>query len=212
MDRAYIDKHLIVDRYLMDQLTDEQKQDFEMTFLDDPELLDELEMVAAMRGGLEIAGGRLREGADSRQSSGKWQVGWASGTVFGIVAFVAVGSAFFTYSSLQQRPSMDIAALPSADVWLEPLRNGSDRMIEISTVPVPLRIDIGPEPRSTYEVVIEGGRESFSAEGLRPDQEDSLRILLPALPTGTYTIRLVATSEDGVRERLATYTIRILDQ
>lgn len=52
MDRTYIDQHHVADRYLMGQLSDAERAEFEQALLDDPELLSELDIAQAMIDGL----------------------------------------------------------------------------------------------------------------------------------------------------------------
>ncbi len=43
MDHRYIEENQIIDRYLMNKLSDEEMETFEQTFLEDPELVREIE-------------------------------------------------------------------------------------------------------------------------------------------------------------------------
>jgi len=52
MDRKYIDDHHIVARYLADQLPDPEREAFESCYLDDPQLMVELEAAARLKVGL----------------------------------------------------------------------------------------------------------------------------------------------------------------
>lgn len=52
MDRQYIDDHHIVARYLADQLSDREREAFELYFLDHPDIVKDLEAAARFKTGL----------------------------------------------------------------------------------------------------------------------------------------------------------------
>lgn len=53
MDRKYIADNNVIERYLMDKLTPEERDEFEQFYLDDPETLGELETARRLRDGLK---------------------------------------------------------------------------------------------------------------------------------------------------------------
>jgi len=73
MDRRYIEENQIIDRYLMNQLSDEEMETFEQFFLEDPELVQEIEFRKRFIRGIRKAErtGLLQSGDD--ESSGFWQ-------------------------------------------------------------------------------------------------------------------------------------------
>ncbi len=52
MDRNYIAKHNIIERYLMNKLTPDERDEFEQFYINDPETLDELETTRRLLKGL----------------------------------------------------------------------------------------------------------------------------------------------------------------
>lgn len=52
MDAKYIEQHNIIERYVLRQLDEQEQQDFELYYLEHPEVLDEIERVRALKSGL----------------------------------------------------------------------------------------------------------------------------------------------------------------
>ena len=74
MDRRYIEENQIIDRYLMNKLADEEMETFEQLFLEDPELVQEIEFRKRFIRGLRKADrtGLLQFGDDESSSIWQW--------------------------------------------------------------------------------------------------------------------------------------------
>ena len=74
MDRRYIEDNQIIDRYLMNKLSDEEMESFEQFFLEDPELVQEVEFRKRFIRGLRKADrtGLLQSGDDESSSIWQW--------------------------------------------------------------------------------------------------------------------------------------------
>jgi len=74
MDRRYIDENQIVDRYLMNKLSGEESDTFEQFFLEDPELVREIEVRKRFIRGLREADrtGLLQLGDNEPSSLWRW--------------------------------------------------------------------------------------------------------------------------------------------
>ena len=59
MDRNYILKHNVIERYLLHKLSPEERDEFEQFYLNDPQTLNELEIARRLLTG-------LRKSADDR--------------------------------------------------------------------------------------------------------------------------------------------------
>lgn len=90
MNRDYVVKHNLVERYLRNELSDDEVADFEAFYMDDPETLDELEaaqillsqkkMPEAVKGESVVPGDfSPRGGAPARAGRNPWQ--WVSGAL-----------------------------------------------------------------------------------------------------------------------------------
>ena len=53
MDRTYVAENNIIERYLMNKLSPDERDEFEQFYLDDPQTLDELEMAKRLIDGLK---------------------------------------------------------------------------------------------------------------------------------------------------------------
>ena len=58
MDRKYIEKHNVIERYVLNKLTPTERDEFEQFFLDDPQMLDEVESAKRFLEGLKSAAKR----------------------------------------------------------------------------------------------------------------------------------------------------------
>lgn len=74
MDRRYIEENQIIDRYLMNKLADEEMETFEQLFLEDPELVQEIEFRKRFIRGIRKAErtGLLQSGDDESSSIWQW--------------------------------------------------------------------------------------------------------------------------------------------
>ena len=73
MDRRYIDDNQIIDRYLMNKLSAEEMETFEQYFLEDPELVQEIEIRKRFIRGIRKADRTRLLELDDDESSSIWQ-------------------------------------------------------------------------------------------------------------------------------------------
>src|SRR5262252_7885366 len=74
MDRQYIREHQVIERYLKGELTAEEETEFEEAYLGDPDLLDEIELVERLQGGLK----KLKASGGVARHRGAWFRGLAT--------------------------------------------------------------------------------------------------------------------------------------
>ncbi len=89
MDRRYIEENQIIDRYLMDKLSDDEMETFEQLFLEDPEIVREIEIRKLFIRGIRQADrtGLLPMSEDESSSLWRWLPGM--GPAFPAVAAVS---------------------------------------------------------------------------------------------------------------------------
>ena len=200
MDRTYIEAHHVIDRYLMGQLSADEKNAFEQAYLDDPELLDQLQRAQAMHAELKKAELQLSGKMGPSRSAARWMYRPA----FALSALMLFGASLvlsgFLYSELRSQRSVSIVPIAVGnEVWLEQTRGQTDHLKTVPVNgPVILRIDIGPNDARSYSVDI--GRQSGEVQtftGLTADSENSLRLLVRDMEEGQYSITVWASSENA---------------
>ena len=99
MNRDYVVKHNLVERYLRDELSDDEVADFEAFYMDDPETLDELEAAQILLSQKKMSG-RVRapgvgpgdslaaSDGTTRAARNPWQ--WVSGVLAAALILVVV--------------------------------------------------------------------------------------------------------------------------
>ncbi len=100
MDRRYIEENQIIDRYLMDKLSDDEMETFEQLFLEDPEIVREIEIRKLFIRGIRQADrtGLLQISED--ESSSLWH--WLPGMGPAFPAVAAVTAAILLVVAVQQ--------------------------------------------------------------------------------------------------------------
>ena len=191
MNRKYIEDHHIVARYLADQLSEAERAAFEACYLDDPDLLQELEAVAQLKAGLM----RLRDSGELERlmKPRPWHLQQAHSLARSLRSNVAVGT---------------IAAVATASVgillWLN---RGPSNEPWMSTAPTSL---IGPVGKplqiaSTYTILRTRGSVADAEIALPSSaQAIELRVLpeMTAVPA-VYRMTLYSIGETGVAHEVA---------
>ena len=206
MDRHYIRDHQVIERYLKGKLCAAEEQNFEETYLGDQELLDEIELVERLGGGLkrlEAAGGITAPRPISRLRFLASPQFAAAASVLLVVSLVFSAALYRDNLSLRQ----DLVASDGVTRLLPVVRVRGATPIEIEAPDANERavllVDPGFTKHDVYRVVIsrrEGQRSTtiFTAGSLVPEFEDSLAIGMSGrlLPPGEYEITIEGRMKD----------------
>ena len=195
MDRGYIDRYLVVDRYVAGDLSERELGDFEERLVWDRDLVDEVDLAEKLRRGLEVAG---RKEAPAPRRAGAWlyrlHLAAAASFVLGIMS----ASLFFGGPG-----PLDGGGSPGTSVVeLDVVRGGAEQQIVVP-----------PDTFVVLMVAVEAGYPSYSAairkkgtpeatwsrEGLMRGYAKSLAIGVPAssLPSGHYVLSVVGVSHQS---------------
>lgn len=211
MDRNYVSENQVVDRYLRDELTDEERDAFEEFYLSDQQTLAELELAEKLQLGLKDCAERgllptpARSGWLQRAVlSPQWAAAASVLLVFslgysgylyrqtqGDAAIAATQLVpLYRYTEQTRGPGNGAAAEP---VRVEPAAQGAW---------VVLLVDPGFEPYADYRVTIldtGSGAIVHQVEGLHPDYEDLLAVGVAgsALRPGRYELRVAGRDPAG---------------
>lgn len=195
MDRQYIDAHQIVDRYVMNKLSDDERSEFEAVFLDDPGLQDEIEMARAMHAELRLSQTRLQNG--SRRTKGLLTI-LASPAFGGAAAGICIVSLLFSAIMYARLDSHERGGTPEivgvTEIWIEQTRSGGQTLeTSLTAGPLLLHIDVGPQPADTYQVRITPATgEPGAPVTVTRDTEFSITVLLRNPQPGRYTLTVDA--------------------
>jgi hypothetical protein len=229
MDRKYIDDHHVVARYLADQLPDSEREAFESCYLEDPELMRELEAAARFKVGLmQLRDAGELEGLMQPPRSFTRTLRFAAAAA---VIAAAIGTTFLFVRS--PAPSL-LAASPAAflDRRGEPLpvvstqtilhaRGGSyDAEFDLPAPPATTELRLFPEVeadppryRVALSAISDDGKPKLLGDmgGLAATDDGSVRVFLNGerMTAGTYQLVLSGDSGTSAAEEPSTFLINI---
>jgi hypothetical protein len=203
MDRNYIDRHLLVDRYLSGTLPDNELADFEARLVWDEELIDELDLAERLREGM-LAAARERQqtapvktGVLPRLRLVFSNAGYAAAASF----LVGIALSVFVLGYQFQEP-VPVEAHYTVNE-LQVFRGAGGPVI--TTTPNTTSILRFEADRSydEYRVTIqaEGSPEPLWQQGgLVPDRDGMLAVGVPGveLPPGSYLLTVYGVSDGQV--------------
>jgi hypothetical protein len=230
MDRKYIDDHHVVARYLADQLPDGEREAFESCYLEDPELLRELEAAARFKVGLmHLRDAGELEGLMQQRSLFTRTLRFAAAAA---VIVAAIGIAFLSTRN-PSAPSM-LAASSAAFVDRDGERlpvsgthtilhaRGSyyDGDIDLPAPPATTELRVFPEVEADpprYRIALSSISDDDKPQqvgeirALPPTDDGSVRVFLNGerMRSGTYQLILSGDAGTSAAGEASTYLIRI---
>jgi hypothetical protein len=227
MDRKYIDDHHIVARYLADQLPDGEREAFESYYLEHPDVVKEMEVVARLKAGLLQleASGDLEQLTHPRARSSRWSflaaAAAAAAIAFGLLFFLdrdARPAPLVAASLAELQPNVRTLGGASPYQLIRMRRAGRvDAEIDLPIRPTAIQLQILPEyenPSNRYRVVLrrienDEPREIGTATTMA-SSDGFVHVFLDSegIPAGLYEIELgqpLPVSDSSV------FTIRIVE-
>ena len=233
MDRRYIKENQIIDRYLMNKLSTKEMEAFERIFLEDPEVVQEIELRKRFIRGIRNADRTGLFQFDNSKSLGIWR--WlpvtfpSFPTVAAVSAAILLMVAILQYSQIGRLESVNEKQVnqirqmmaPQANTLLVPLRRtrgpsaGSEPVIRVhlpsSVEQVILELDIEPLSFDNYRFKLE--REGTGR--LWSGESDSIppAIVLPAglLVPGDYYLRIDGAGSGEELAPVAQFSFTVLE-
>ena len=233
MDRRYIEENQIIDRYLMDKLSDDEMETFEQLFLEDPEIVREIEIRKLFIRGIRQADrtGLLQISEDESSSLWHWLPGMgpAFPAVAAVTAAILLVVAVLQYNQITRLQNVNAEQVGRIGQLMAPQAN---------TLLVPLGLTRGATPgaepvvrvhlSSTVEQVIlaldiellsfDNYRLSLDREGagqLWSSDSDSAppAVVLPAelLVPGDYYLQIYAARSGDDLAPVAQFSFTILE-
>lgn len=230
MDRKYIDDHHVVARYLADQLPDREREAFESCYLEDPDVVRELEAAARFKVGLmQLRDAGELEGLMQQRSPLTRALRFAAAAA---VIVAAIGIAFVSMRS-PSAPSMlaassaafvdrrgELLPVGSTHTILHARGSYYDAEIDLPAPPATTELRLFPEVEADpprYRIAL----SSISGDGkpkpvgeigaLAATVDGSVRVFLNGerMESGTYQLVLSGDSSTSAAGEASTFLIRI---
>ena len=200
MDRNYIDRHLLVDRYLAGDVPDAELADFEERLVWDEELIDELDLAERLREGMRAAAAEKRYSAPTETGLvPRLRLVFSNAVYAAAASFlvgIALGVLVLGYQSDTPVPEEMHYSVNELQVF-----RGADRPV-ITTAPNRISILRFEVDRSfeKYRVTIQSAASSeplWQQGGLVPDLDGMLAVGVPgtSLPSGSYLLTVYGVSD-----------------
>jgi len=232
MDHDHIEEHQVVDRYLMNQLSDEEAARFEEHYLGCQQCLDQLELAESLQRGLKRA---VVEGATAVVAAHQLGIlAWIArmpraaraGLVVALLAVVLGPVAYLTrelrHTSWQLRDALApqagtsvVSIGPSRGLPAGGIDGSPTHVIRLSARPewVVLSLELGEREQESFRVVLyRGEREIWRQDGVRPDARDDLTLSLHStwLEAGDHVVRVEAVAPGGETVPAARFPFRVV--
>jgi len=217
MDRKHIDDNHSVARYLADQLTDDEREEFEAYLRDHPDLVREIEAAARFKVGLDALEAKGELDPAIRAPGISWRA--RALALAAAVAVMAVGVAFWVTRGPSTGPLLASSAsalldsqgraLPATDPYPILRSRGSrshDALVTLPAKPAAIALRVLPEyppiADSSYRLRLskldenEQERALGEISGLRAEEDGFVAAYVrsDSLQPGTYRLRLMSGS------------------
>jgi anti-sigma factor RsiW len=209
MNKDYIDRYLVIDRYLAGDLAESEETEFEERLVWDKALIEEVDLASQLRDGLRVSAAETEADAPATASLPRWAKTFPR---LAIAASFAVGA--LTASLLFNQPAVMVAgnSVPTSVVALDMLRGNAEQEIAIDPdAMIVLMVAAGRE-HASYSVAISKANDPdviWAQSGLTPGYTESLAVGINGrlLPSGSYVLS-VYTGADDARELISTIPFR----
>ena len=193
MDRTYIDRYLVVDRYVAGDLSERELGDFEERLVWDQGLVDEVDLAEKLRQGLQVAG-RDASPAPTQRRQWLFQLPLAAAASFAL-GIMATSIFFSDTSHLGE-------GVVTSVVELDVLRGGAQQQIAVTPgtfVVLMVSVDAG---YPSYAAVIRkqgAPAQVWAQDGLQRGYARSLSIGVPSsvLQPGHYVLSVSGRSHES---------------
>ena len=211
MDLEYISSHSVVDRYLLGQLSEQEQVEFELYFLENPEILDEVEVARSLKRGLtgkqELLGS-FQAGAPSDGKLSPLEIvrGWFQSPAVLAGNFAVIATLLALVVLPGQEPPL--SAFTATRVWIGELR-GDDAPVHIEILAASLVLDIDVDGTGTYRVSLLDANGQRVRDVEQVAAADALLVVLSTadLAGGRYTLQVADPQNHLAVERELILTV-----
>ncbi len=189
-----------IERYLLDKLSEEERNAFETQLLDDAELLNEVQRREAMISALKEAESAEAPASKKNENEGNNVIRLSFGEwirqPYSLTASLAMLlGAGFLFSNLilsnsQKIPNSELLAINSS-VTLQSIRSSGFQFEASGEPPVLLMIDVGPDAVGSYRIELRENQSEeivISRDGLQADDFGLLYSIIKRELKGEFTV------------------------
>lgn len=213
MDKGYIEKHDIAQRYLHSKLSPEEAQEFEIYLMDNPDMVDALEVDHVFKSELELSAVEDKKPNAIKRLLSQFKapmLGWGIG---GLAAFSTL--LLVNIQLLSTNHTSDLGNIKIEYISQQRSVNASKQDAEIQRVKIPAQLDtliiVLPaidQISQSYQVVIRktGSEDSFEKKDIFLSSETgdvAVPINGDELMPGVITIELVPESKPNQKQQFS---------
>lgn len=206
MDRTYIEKHHIAERFVQGKLTGAELAQFEIAMLEDPGIVDDIEYAKGMQAALENCRDDLMPDPATSQTERGDERFWfgrqyaVAASVLLVVSTVLTVSLYLETVELEEAVDRFSTPHPVAQVFrLETMRSNQAWSIDLQgSNTLVLEVDVSALPDSELAVTLAGIGSEFewAQSGLRARRDGYIILVLPVAPPGRYSLTIQSTTSD----------------
>ena len=198
MDRNYIDRYLVIDRYLAGDLAESEVTNFEERLVWDKELIEEIDLAVTLRDGLRAS---AKETSPDEITAVSPLRRAAASTRLAIAASFAVGalatSVFFNQPAIMAPDN----TAPTSVVPLDLLRGNAEQEIAVTPTAMIVLMVAADGDHASYRVAVRKRDNSdiiWTQDGLMPGFTESLAVGVQGalLPPGSYILSVYGSADD----------------
>lgn len=198
MNKQYIDRYLVIDRYLAGDLAENEVVNFEERLVWDQELIEELDLAESLRDGLRATRDETSSKHTATVASSR---SVAMSSRLAIAASFAVGMLMTSVFFNQTTSIVSDSNIPTAVIPLDLLRGSNEQEIVVSPDGMMVLMVAAKGGGASYRVVIsnrDGAEIIWAQNGLTPGYTDSLAIGLHSalLLPGNYILSVYDSADD----------------
>ncbi len=215
MDRAYIDKHHLIDLYAQGRLGSNQLDEFEIYMLEHPEIVDEIEIAKGMQAAIGENTDSLSPDTTSAFSpKGNKRLIFARGYAIAATALLGMSAVYSTMLSIQVEELQSTVAdlrepsLIAEELWFEPVRGEHAPAVrQIAGEATVIHIDVSSADAAHYVVELSNDTSGYRwrQSQVQADDEQLIRLVLPSLPPGNYSLSVASDSGSDNAEPFVRY-------
>jgi hypothetical protein len=207
LTKQYIDEHQLLERYLADQLSGAERDQFEDYYAEHPEVLHDLEAVASIKLGTEL----LRESGElQRLLSPRRVPRWRAGVALAAALFIAILATGYWF--VNDAPSPVILAR-NLDAFRTPLPLGKSYQVQRTRGDADALITLPPSPQAIklrVRPVFDPQPASFRIQLSSIAEAGDARIALAGLdPVGLDADGFLTLYVDSARLRPGNYELKV---
>lgn len=215
MDKQYIDRYLVIDRYLAGDLADSEQADFEERLVWDQALIEELDLAEKLRDGIRASADQDEPGNTAPRSVPSRGVAW--NRPFAMAASFLIGVMATAFLLNQPGVSPGDSNISTTVYPLDVLRGSGAQVVPVDPDGITVLLVAVANPDATYNVNLRASGDRsviWSKAGMVASFANSVAISIhgSVIPPGEYELSLefVLDPDSGTPPPSASSDTRII--